>query len=89
MESKILLSLSKSPPLKDRINLVVTNKFEKYSKMYYNYNNVFLWILTMLLILLNTVTKIKTVFIIGGNQIYNLLLPYCYNIWLTKNQSKL
>jgi dihydrofolate reductase len=23
-------------------------------------------------------------FIIGGNQIYNLLLPYCSTIWLTK-----
>ena len=23
-------------------------------------------------------------FVIGGNQIYNLLLPYCSTIWLTK-----
>lgn len=28
--------------------------------------------------------KNKKIFIIGGNQIYNQLLPYCSTIWLTK-----
>jgi dihydrofolate reductase len=28
--------------------------------------------------------KFNNFFIIGGNQIYNILLPYCSGIWLTK-----
>jgi dihydrofolate reductase len=84
MGSKTLLSLLKSQPLKDRINLVVTNKFEKYSKMYCNYNNVFFMDIDNAINIIKYCYKYKTVFIIGGNQIYNLLIPYCSTIWLTK-----
>ena len=82
MGSKTLLSLPKQVPLKDRTNIVVTHQKEKYSKLYHNNNLIFLD-LEETLRLIKTDTKNK-IFIIGGNDIYNLLLPYCSTIWITK-----
>ena len=84
MGSKTLLSLPKSLPLKNRTNIVITNEKEKYSNLYKDYNNYLIF-----LSLEETIQYIQSnnnnkIFIIGGNQIYNLLLPYCSKIWLTK-----
>ena len=78
-----LLSLPKKEPLKDRHNIVITGDTVKYSKLYTQFNNIEF-------VNANTVVNFlysfpdKTIFIIGGNQVYNLLLPYCSTIWLTK-----
>ncbi len=83
MGSKTLLSLPNALPLKNRTNIVITNQKEKYSNMYKNISNIFF------LNLEETINFMKlnrndSFYIIGGNQIYNLLLPYCSTIWLTK-----
>jgi len=41
MGSKTLLSLPNSKPLKNRINIVITNEKEKYSNLYQDYINCF------------------------------------------------
>ena len=81
MGSNTLLSLPNSQPLKNRINIVLTNNPEKYSKLYIN-----LLVCNSLQVIeiMKHCYKDKTIFVIGGNQIYNLLLPYCSTIWLTK-----
>lgn len=83
MGSKTLLSLPNSQPLRNRTNIVITNQKEKYSNIYNNISNIYF------LDLEETVDFMKKnvhnkFFIIGGNEIYNLLLPYCSTIWLTK-----
>jgi dihydrofolate reductase len=87
MGSNTLLSLPNSAPLKDRINIVVTNNFDKYSKNYSKYNNIIFVSKSHVLNLLHYCYKDKTIFIIGGNEIFNMLLPYCSTIWLTKIKS--
>jgi dihydrofolate reductase len=84
MGSKTLLSLPKSEPLNDRINIVVTNDHNKYLNNYSKYDN--LWFVNgkNVINILKHCYKDKTIFIIGGSQIYNLLLPYCSKIWLTR-----
>ena len=68
-----------SKPLPNRLNIVVTNNKEKYNNLYnnlvaYNLEEVVNMIMSDIL---------TNFFIIGGNQIYSLLLPYCSTIWLT------
>jgi dihydrofolate reductase len=87
MGSNTLLSLPNSAPLKDRINVVVTNNYDKYSKIYEKYDNIIFVNKTHVLNLLHYSYKDKTIYIIGGNQIYEMLLPYCSKIWLTKIKS--
>jgi dihydrofolate reductase len=84
MGSKTLLSLPKSEPLKDRINIVVTNEYNKYLNNYSKYDNIWFVNHNNVLNILKHCYKDKTIFIIGGSQIYNLLLPYCSTIWLTR-----
>lgn len=88
MGSKTLLSLPNSQPLKNRKNIVVTNDTEKYSNLYKDSktNITFLNLEHTIQFLQNN--KDETIFIIGGNQIYNILLPYCSVIWLTKIKNK-
>ena len=87
MGSKTLFSLPMAQPLKNRTNIVITNEKEKYSNLYKEYNQnkkdlIFLNLSeTLEFMKINTDKKI---FIIGGNQIYNLLMPYCSSIWITK-----
>lgn len=83
MGSKTLLSLPKSEPLKNRINIVLTNN-DKYSKLYENYDNIFFVNEINVVNIFKYLYKNKKIFIIGGNQIYNMLLPYCSKIWITK-----
>jgi dihydrofolate reductase len=77
-----LLSLPKKEPLKDRHNIVITGDTDKYSKLY-QFKNIEFVNATNVVNLLNGFPD-KTIFIIGGNQVYNLLLPYCSVIWLTE-----
>jgi dihydrofolate reductase len=78
-----LLSLPKKEPLKDRHNIVITSEADKYSKLYETFKNIEFVNAKNVLTLLSSFPN-KTIFIIGGNQVYNLLLPYCSTIWLTK-----
>jgi dihydrofolate reductase len=83
MGSTTLLSLPNSEPLKDRINIVLTNNETKYSKLYEKYDNIFFVDSINAIEILMCSYKDKKIFIIGGTQIYNMLLPYCSKIWLT------
>ena len=83
MGLKTLLSLPKKEPLKDRHNIVITGDTDKYSKLYQQFKNIEFVNASNVISLLNGFPD-KTIFIIGGNQVYNLLLPYCSTIWLTE-----
>jgi dihydrofolate reductase len=83
MGSKTLLSLPNAMPLKNRTNIVITNQKEKYSNIYKTFDNIFFLDLNDTLQFIKT-NKNNKFFIIGGNKIYNELLPYCSTIWLTK-----
>jgi dihydrofolate reductase len=83
MGSKTLISLPNAMPLKNRTNIVITSQKEKYSNTYKNTDNIFFLDLKETLDFITKNTD-NTFFIIGGNQIYNELLPYCSTIWLTK-----
>lgn len=87
MGSNTLLSLPKSLPLKDRLNIVITSNFYKYSKKYENYENIVFIEKNHILNLLSYCFKDKIIYIIGGMKIYNFLLPYCSKIWMTKIKS--
>ena len=84
MGTNTLLSLPKGEPLQNRMNVVVTNNYEKYSKVYNTYQNICFVNAEQVIDLIKTCYKDKTIFVIGGNQIYNLLIPYCSTVWLTK-----
>jgi len=84
MGAKTLLSLPNSMPLKNRINIVLTNNYEKYSKTYEKYDNIYFVNFNHVVNLIKYCYKDKTIFIIGGSQIYELMLPFCSTIWLTK-----
>ena len=82
---KTLLSLPNSNPLKNRINIVITTQAYKYYELYKDCEIDVMFVdLADVLQILTTNYKNKKIFIIGGNQIYNQLLPYCSTIWLTK-----
>lgn len=94
MGSKTLLSLPKGKPLIDRLNIVVTRDTNKYLNEKYD-NLLFVDEITLLdfihhpnkHIQLNSHKYLKNdykMYIIGGQQIYNLLYKYCSTIWLTK-----
>ena len=83
MGSKTLLSLPNALPLKNRNNIVITNQKEKFSNMYKDISNIFFLGLEQTINFMKLNTN-NTFFIIGGNQIYNLLLPYGSTIWVTK-----
>ena len=84
MGSKTLLSLPRSRPLKERINVVITTNPNKYCNLYKEYNNILFVDDKQVIELLHNCYRDKTIFIIGGKQIYDMLLPYCSIIWLTK-----
>jgi len=87
MGSKTLLSLPKSEPLPNRMNIVVTNNYNKYYKIYESFQNICFVNSEQVIDLIHNSYKNKIIFVIGGNQIYNLLLPYCSTVWLTKIKS--
>jgi dihydrofolate reductase len=95
MGSKTLSSLPKGKPLIDRLNIVLSHNANKYSNENI-YNNVLFFDESVLLdfihnsnkyISLNEHKYLKSdykIYIIGGQQIYNLLYKYCSTFWITK-----
>ena len=75
MGSKTLLSLPKSKPLKNRTNIVITNETEKYSNLYSDYKSYLTFLNFQETLQYIKSNKNNKIFIIGGNKIYNLLLP--------------
>lgn len=84
MGTNTLLSLPNGEPLPNRMNIIVTNNCEKYSKVYNTYQNICFVNAEQVINIIKNGYKDKTIFVIGGNQIYNLLMPYCSTVWLTK-----
>ena len=84
MGSKTLLSLPKSQPLKGRTNIVVTNEKDKYLKLYDNFTSCVYFLNLEETFKLIDKNKEFRFFVIGGNKIYNILLPYCSSVWVTK-----
>lgn len=94
MGTKTLLSLPKGKPLIDRLNIVLTHDTNKYLNK--KYDNLLFFDENTLLdfihdpnkyILLDNHKYLKNdykMYIIGGNQIYNLLYKYCSTFWITK-----
>jgi len=91
MGTTTFLSLPNSMPLPNRINIVVTRRPSKYTcyPKYSQLDNIFFWDEDALFKFLNNQDlnkkgDYKKIFVIGGQQIYNLLLPFCSSIWVTK-----
>jgi len=92
MGSTTLLSLPNAMPLPNRLNIVVTrtpSKFTCYPK-YSQLDNLLFWDEETLFKFLNNqdlnknlINSYKKIFVIGGQQIYKLLLPFCSSIWVT------
>lgn len=92
MGTKTFLSLPKSAPLKDRLNIILTRDTNKFAKQ----DNVLIFDEKTLIDFLKepkkyvNLTEYKylksdyTIFIIGGLQIYEKLCSHCSAIWLTK-----
>jgi dihydrofolate reductase len=94
MGSKTLLTLPKGKPLIDRLNIVLTRNTNKYinekcdNLLFFDEPDLldFIHYPNKYILLddhkyLNTDYKI---YIIGGQQIYNLLYKYCSTFWVTK-----
>ena len=66
-------------------NLIQNKKFFICSFTLYNtYQNICFVNAEQVINIIKNGYKDKTIFVIGGNQIYNLLMPYCSTVWLTK-----
>lgn len=72
-----LLSLPRQEPLKNRINIVLTSKNVKIENAIVVHN------LTELLKILKNYNS-NDIFIIGGESVYFLLMPYCDTAYCTK-----
>jgi len=91
MGSKTLLSLPKGAPLKDRLNIVLTNKHVnekcKDNLLYFNELEMFAFLQTPEKYIQDQykyLNKDYTIFIIGGKQIYDIFCKACSAIWITK-----
>jgi dihydrofolate reductase len=94
MGSKTLLSLPKGAPLKDRLNIVLTNKClnvnenEKDNLLYFNELEFLAFLQNPKKYILEErykyLNKDYTIFIIGGKQIYDAFCKFCSTIWITK-----
>jgi dihydrofolate reductase len=90
MGSTTLASLPNALPLPNRLNIVVTRtpaKFTCYPK-YSQLDNILFFDEATLFKFLNNQEQIKEkykkIFVIGGQQIYDLLCPFCSTMWVTK-----
>jgi dihydrofolate reductase len=84
MGLKTFLSLPNSRPLTNRENIVITNNIELYSELYKEYSNYLRFVSLDEAKDIIYSNKNKQIFIIGGKQIYEIFLPICSNIWITK-----
>jgi dihydrofolate reductase len=84
MGSNTLLSLPSSKPLVNRLNVIVTNNKDKYLNNYSFYENILFMNYDECIHYIFNYTEDKTIYVIGGKQIYNLFLPYCTRIWITR-----
>jgi len=83
MGSNTLMSLPNRAPLANRFNIVLTNNKDKFVHGYLAYGNIVFYNYTELLDYIHNVQTNKTIYVIGGKQIYDLLLPLCNKIWLS------
>jgi dihydrofolate reductase len=83
MGSKTLLSLPNQEPLGNRYNIILTNNKQDFLEKYSSYNNIVFYNYNELMDYINNVETNKTIYIIGGKQIYDLLFPICHKIWLS------
>ena len=83
MGSNTLLSLPKSNPLGGRFNIVLTNNKEKYIEKYLNFDNIVFYNYDEFMDYFENVETDKTIYVIGGKQIYDLLSPYCGSVWMS------
>ena len=94
MGSTTLLSLPNALPLPNRLNIVLTRTPAKYTcyPKYSQLDNILFWDEDTLFKFLNNqdlnknlikTGSYKKIFVIGGQQIYDLLLPFCSSIWIT------
>lgn len=82
MGSKTLLSLPNRRPLKNRLNIILTRNKDNYIREYLDFDNILFLNYEELINFFNTKHN-KIIYIIGGKEIYTLLLPLCNKIWLT------
>lgn len=88
MGSKTFLSLPNAMPLKNRKNIVITTKKEHYEELYKDHDtNLAFASLEEVIELFEEYNNNKLydtrIYVIGGNEIYNTLLPYCSIVWLS------
>lgn len=83
MGSKTLLSLPNQAPLGNRYNIILTNNKEYFSEKYSDYDNIIFYNYDELMNYINNVETDKTIYIIGGKQVYDLLIPICSKIWMS------
>ena len=90
MGSKTLASLPKGNPLKERLNIVLTNKCYSNVKdniLFFDEKTLIDFIHDPIKYTKDNDKYLKTdynIYIIGGMQIYNLLCKFCSTIWVTK-----
>lgn len=83
MGRKTLESLPKSKPLSNRKNIVLSKKLQTPSNNEYLVCNS---VENLFVLLKNNFPQVKTedVFVIGGEQVYRALIPFCSVIYVTK-----
>lgn len=93
MGSTTLLSLPNAMPLPNRTNIVLTRTPEKYTcyPKYSQLDNIFFWDEATVLEFLENKFLIKAelrenkkIFVIGGKQIYDLLMRFCDSVLVTR-----
>ena len=97
MGSSTFMSLPNCQPLKNRLNIVITRNANDYNMKYIHFDNVVFLNEEELFIFINNpysivndelfykyLKKDFVIFVIGGNKIYNMLIPYCKTVWLTR-----
>jgi dihydrofolate reductase len=83
MGSKTLLSFPNQAPLGNRYNIVLTNNKQEFIEKYSSYNNIGFYNYEELMNYMNNIQTDRTIYIIGGKQVYDLLLPKCSKIFLS------
>jgi dihydrofolate reductase len=83
MGSNTLLSFPNQEPLGNRYNIILTKNKEPFLQKYSSYSNICFYNYQEFMDYVNNVETDKTIYVIGGKQIYDLLFPMCNKIWLS------